>query len=148
MQPAPVVVVRNTNIVAVISKPMPKKKIILSIIELGGYPDLTILYESVGFDVVVTNTMRKALNQLRRLKPDVIVAEFIYGPTYGSQLSNFESLYAALQTLDPPAKLIALVNKADHEHLNTVSLRHPYFAAFNFPIAQDKLKTLLFNINT
>ncbi len=127
---------------------MPQKKILLSIVELGGYPDLTPIYEAAKFEVVVTNTMRKALNQIRRLKPEVIVAEFIYGPTYGSQLSNFESLYAALQTLDPPAKLIALVNKADYDHLNTVSLRHPYFAAFHFPIAQDKLKTQLLSIDT
>ena len=122
---------------------MPQKKTLLSIVELGGYPNLTPLYEDAGFNVVSTNTMRKALNQLRRLRPEFIVAEFIYGPTYGSQLSNFESLYAALQTLDPPAKLIALVNKADYNHFNTVSIRYPAFAVFHFPIDQEKLKALL-----
>ena len=125
---------------------MPKQKTLLSIVELGGYPNLTPLYEDAGFKVVSTNTMRKALNQLRRLKPDLIVAEFIYGPTYGSQLSNFESLYAALQTLDPPAKLIALVNKADHTHFLTVSSRYSDTDVLYFPIDQDKLKGLLLTI--
>jgi len=122
---------------------MPQKKTLLSIVELGGYPNLTPLYEDAGFNVVSTNTMRKALNQLRRLRPEFIVAEFIYGPTYGSQLSNFESLYAALQTLDPPAKLIALVNKNDHTHFLTVSSRYSNTAVIHFPIDQDKLKEIL-----
>ena len=125
---------------------MPQKKTLLSIVELGGYPNLTPLYEDAGFNVVSTNTMRKALNQLRRLRPELIVAEFIYGPTYGSQLSNFESLYAALQTLDPPAKLIALVNKNDQTHFLTVSSRYSNTAVLYFPIDEDKVKALLLTI--
>ena len=119
---------------------------LLSVIELGGYADLNAIYQAAGFDVIQVNSMRKALAQIKRFKPDVIVAEFIYAPTYGSQLSNFESLLASLQTQAPNAKLIALVNKDDQAHFETLRHRHPVYAVLYFPLDKAILKETL-NLN-
>ena len=52
------------------------KKRLLSIIELGGYPNFTPLYEDLGFEVEIATRMRKALGILKNYQPDVIVTEF------------------------------------------------------------------------
>ena len=51
-------------------------KLLLSIVELGGYPDFTSLYRELGYEVAVETRMRKALGFLKKRKPDIIVAEF------------------------------------------------------------------------
>lgn len=122
---------------------MTSKNILLSIIELGGYPDFTELYTKLGYEVVKANSMRKALSTIKKRRPDVIVAEFIYGPTYGSQLSNFESLFASLQRDAPHAKLVALLNKDDAQHLDRLKTRFPVYAQMFFPINTKKLQKIL-----
>ncbi|MCG6970854.1 MAG: hypothetical protein LJE85_13895 [Gammaproteobacteria bacterium] len=118
---------------------MNDKPLLLSIVELGGYPDFTALYEQCGFRVLKANTMRKALSLLKKQPPAVIVAEFIYGPTYGSQLSNFESLFGALQRDAPAAHLIALMDKANGQHFDRLKSRFAAHRAFYFPVNQDEL---------
>ena len=121
----------------------PKVKKLLSVIELGGLAELNTIYQTAGYEVIQVNTMRKALAQIKRIKPDIIVAEFIFAPTYGSQLSNFESLLASLQTQAPAAKLIALVNKDDLIHLNRLRDRHPIYAVVDLPLDTSKIKDIL-----
>jgi hypothetical protein len=122
---------------------MRDKKTLLSIVELGGYPDFSTMYEECGFTVVKANTMRKALSLLKKQSPAVIVAEFIYGPTYGSQLSNFESLFAALQRDAPSAHLIAFMDKANSAHFDKLKSRFPAHQVFYFPVNKDELRQYL-----
>jgi hypothetical protein len=122
---------------------MSDKPLLLSIVELGGYADLTALYQECGFTVITANTMRKALSLMKKQTPAVIVAEFIYGPTYGSQLSNFESLFAALQRDAPEAHLIALMDKANGPHFDKLKARFPAHHVFYFPLNQEELKRCL-----
>jgi hypothetical protein len=118
-------------------------KSLLSIVELGGYPDFTPLYKKLGFEVIHANSLRKALSAIKKQHPDVVVAEFIYGPTYGSQLSNFESLFAALQQHSPSAKLIALLDKKDTAHFDRLKARFAVYGVVYFPVAEGKLRTVL-----
>ena len=73
------------------------EKLLLSIIELGGYPNFTPLYESLGYEVVVATRMRKALGFLKKRKPDVIVAEFNFQSDFRDRTSSLGSLLAAVQ---------------------------------------------------
>jgi hypothetical protein len=122
---------------------MSNKPVLLSVVELGGYADFTALYQECGFTVVKANTMRKALSLMKKQPPAVIVAEFIYGPTYGSQLSNFESLFAALQRDAPAAHLIALMDKANGQHFDKLKARFPAHQVFYFPLNENELKRYL-----
>ena len=102
---------------------MNKQKILLSVTSYGVDPILEKIYRKRGFDVTATKTLRKALALIKQLSPDIIVAEFVYAPTYGSQLSNFESLFAAAQTYAPQACFIALSHKDDLVHLEKVKTK-------------------------
>lgn len=135
---------------------MAAKKLLLSIVELGGYPDFTPVYEHLGYQVVKANSMRKALAMLKKQTPAVIVAEFIYGPTYGSQLSNFESLFAALQSSAhnasaspeaPPPRLIAFMDKHNRPHFDKLQARFPAHSVLYFPIDAEELKSQLAGLN-
>ena len=57
---------------------MANEKSLLSIIELGGYPNLSPLYKKHGYEPIVVYSMRKALVALKKMKPAVVVAEFNY----------------------------------------------------------------------
>lgn len=122
---------------------MTDHKKLLAIVELGGYPDFTPLYRSLGFDVAVVNSTRKALAHIKRNKPDIIIAEFIFSPTYGSQLSNFEALLAGVQRDIPKAELIAVYDKKDEAHLTIVSERFPLAKKLAYPVDDKALEAFL-----
>ena len=60
------------------------KKRLLSIIELGGYPNFTPLYEDLGFEVEIATRMRKALGMLKKCQPDVMDRVFILNNKEGT----------------------------------------------------------------
>ena len=73
-------------------------KLLLSIIELGGYPNFTPLYHELGYEVAVETRMRKAISFLKRRTPDVIVAEFNFQSDFRDRTSSLESLLARVKT--------------------------------------------------
>ena len=100
---------------------MIKHKKLLFLTSFGGaYPNFDPVFREHNYQVTKTQTLRKALSLIKQIKPDVILAEFVYAPTYGSQLSNFESLFAAAQNFCPDANFIAITHKDDLHHLQQV----------------------------
>jgi DNA-binding NtrC family response regulator len=126
-----------------VATPHSPPKSLLAVVELGGYPDFTPLYRSVGLEVQTANTLRKALALSRKQPPDLVIAEFRYGPTYGSQISNLESLMAGLQRDNPTAKLIVLAELERLEQLDKLRSHYPIFETLVFPIDELKLMAAL-----
>ena len=87
---------------------------LLSIIELGGYPNFTPLYQQAGYTVESVASVRKALGLLKKTSPDVIVAEFNFQSDFRDRTSSLESLLAAVQR-SPKTKVIVFYEK-DHAH--------------------------------
>jgi len=112
-----------------------KPRTLLTVASLGLRPDFTSLYRQHGFELIHAKTLRKALALIKQASPDVIVAEFIYAPTYGSQLSNFESLFAAAQSFAPRAHFIALLHKNDLGHLEKVKEAGYSCSTLIFPVS-------------
>lgn len=101
------------------------------------------MYRSVGFEVQTARTLRKALALIRNQPPDVVIAEFQYGPTYGSQISNLESLMAGLQRDNPNSNLIVLAEQERLEQLDKLRSHYPIFETLVFPIDELKLTAAL-----
>ncbi|HKK05658.1 MAG TPA: hypothetical protein VKA50_07410 [Gammaproteobacteria bacterium] len=116
---------------------------LLAVMELGGCADLVPAAQAAGFEVTPCPTMRKALNLLGKVKPDVVAAEFLYGPVYGSRISNFETLMAGMQRHVPDAKLIALLERADAAHLDQLAERFAVFERVYLPADRAVLVTKL-----
>ena len=122
------------------------KKTLLSIIEIGGYPDFYKIYQQAGYQVNQTNTIRKALSILNKNTHDVIVAEFIFAPKYGTVISNLDSLFAIIASRYPNTQLILFVHKHEDQHLEKLRQRYGTLVKLKslfFPIQQEQLQQAL-----
>ncbi|MCP5430301.1 MAG: hypothetical protein H6962_08935 [Chromatiaceae bacterium] len=115
---------------------------LLSIIELGGYPNLLPLYRRLGFNVEVVNSQRKARSALKKRIPDVIVAEYIFQSDFRDRTSNLETLMAVLQR-HPEVKVIVFYLPEQAEKLAMLEARFSLFARIAFPITAEKVETVL-----
>ena len=89
---------------------IPDEQVDKGIIELGGYPNFTPLYQELGYEVVIATRMRKALAILKKCQPDVIVTEFNFQSDFRDRTSSLESLLAVVQRL-PATRVIVFYEK-------------------------------------
>ncbi|OOZ37484.1 hypothetical protein [Solemya velesiana gill symbiont] len=122
---------------------MTDQKIILSIVEMGGYPDFAPLFRSLGYQPGKLHAIRKAQSWLKKNKPAVVVSEFHFDPELRDRMSNLESLMATLQRYAPDAKVIVFIDKNHRDRLEKVQARYNVFGALGYPIDEESLKALL-----
>ena len=115
----------------------PKK--LLFVIERGGYPLFTDELGQIGFAIAIEGSVRKALARLKTEAPDIILAEFNYGPRYGMQISNLEPLLAGVEAARAGAKVIALTDKEYAHHLETLRARFKIFDTLIHPLQKAQL---------
>ena len=118
------------------------KPVLMSIIEIGGYPDFTSLYEDFGFQVVQTNTVRKAVKLIRQHKPKVMVAEFNFQSDFRDRTSSLESLLSTIQRLDN-CEVIVFYEKEYAHQLEKLTVQYSMHTMLPFPIEEDELKNAL-----
>jgi len=116
--------------------------LLLSIIELGGYPNFTPLYKALGYEVVIETRMRKAIGFLKQRKPDVIVAEFNFQSDFRDRTSSLESLLAVVQRL-PANRVIVCYDREFMPQFVKWRARLPVHAAIAFPVNADTLRETL-----
>ena len=114
-------------------------KHLLFIIERGGYAIPMEQFKQAGYAVTVEQSVRKALAALKSLRPDVIVAEFNYGPKYGVQISNLEPLLARVQTAHAGAKVIVFTEREFSHHLDKLRTRFAIFDVLTYPVEKETL---------
>jgi DNA-binding NtrC family response regulator len=111
---------------------------LLSIVELGGYPNFAPLYERLGCRVVVENSMRKALAAVKKHAPKVVVAEFNFQSDFRDRTSSLESLMAVVQRL-PNARVIVFYEQEYADQLAKLQANFPLFRVMAYPIVEDQL---------
>lgn len=122
---------------------MDEQPVLLSVTELGGYPDFTSLYRALGYQVVAVNSIRKALSALKKVNPQVVVAEFNYAPTYGTRISSIEPLLARLQTHHPMSRLIVFAEPERTGYLARLKPAYGDLPVLTYPIQVQRLEALL-----
>ena len=120
----------------------PSKNILLSIVELGGYPDFKPLYESLGYQVVVIEQMRKALRFLKTTHPKVIVAEFNFQSDFRDRTSNLESMLALIQRYDDTRVIVFYEEEFQHQY-RKLTERFKIEHSLVFPVEENALKQAL-----
>lgn len=119
-----------------------RQKLLLSIIELGGYPNFTPLYETLGYEVEIATRMRKALGILKKCQPDVIVTEFNFQSDFRDRTSSLESLLAVVQRL-PATRVIVFYEKEFASQFDNLRARLPVHRALMFPVEASALRACL-----
>ena len=118
------------------------RRTLLSIVELGGYPNFTPVYRQAGFTVESVTSVRKALGLLKKINPDVIVAEFNFQSDFRDRSSSLESLLAVLQRM-PKTKVIVFYEKEHAHQLTRITGRFPIHDTLPFPIDLTQLEQSL-----
>jgi DNA-binding NtrC family response regulator len=122
--------------------PQAAKRRLLSIIELGGYPDFKPLYRQAGYDVESAASVRKALGLLKKIHPDVIVAEFNFQSDFRDRTSSLESLLAVVQRSTKTKVIVFYENEHAHQ-LARLQAQFPIHAALAYPIDTHLLEASL-----
>ncbi len=118
------------------------RPVLLSIIEIGGYPDFTPLYESAGFEVVQTSSVRKAVKLIRSRKPAVMVAEFNFQSDFRDRTSSLETLLSSTEGVADSRMIVFYENEYKHQYERFLSAFQVH-ASIAFPVSEDKLKAAL-----
>lgn len=119
------------------------EKHLLSIIELGGYPDFSKLYQRLGYRVEKVHQMRKAMSLLKKIRPDVVVAEFNFQSDFRDRTSSLESLLATLQFSKLDSRIVVFYEKEFNEQFQRLYATYPKMIAMPFPIDEAALETVL-----
>lgn len=120
--------------------------VVYSIVETPGQPDFSKLYQRLGFTEIKHSSMRKAIGELKRRKPDFVVAEFRYG--YGSNyagvnISNLDVFLYSLQRYAPEARVIVTLDKSERPHVEKLRKIFPLYGVLTYPIAPTDMEALL-----
>ena len=107
---------------------------LLAIIELGGYPDFTPDYSLLGFDVSLVKSIRKAIIDIKKNPPNVIVTEFNFQSDFRDRTSSLETLMACLQQQEISPKIIVLYEKEHQAKFDILQSRFPVYRSLSFPI--------------
>ena len=96
-------------------------------------------------------SVRNAIKALKKHKPDVIIAQFLfaYSTNYASNhISNLDSLLITLQKYpDYKPKFIFLATKKEFPHIEQLTNHYKWFSSTNLslvlPVTKDQVKELL-----
>lgn len=121
-------------------------KILFSIIESPHHPKLSPLFTRLGFEEVQLTSTRKAVSQLKKQAPDVVMADFVYGYSNnysGVHISNLDVFLMSLRKFAPDASVIVLVDPAEMEYAQKMRDIFPVKAILPFTASGQELEALL-----
>ena len=122
------------------------KPVLYSIIESPMHPACSGMYQRLGITELRFTSMRKALARLKTQAPDFVVAEFFYG--YGNNyagvnISNLDVLLSSLQKYSPAARVVVMVDKAEHHHVDKLNKILPLHSVLQHPVSARQIESLL-----
>ncbi|MFA6902540.1 MAG: hypothetical protein WC236_05620 [Gallionellaceae bacterium] len=118
----------------------PKK--LLAVIEFIEHAQYPAIYKTLGYEVTTEWQVRKAVSLVRKMKPDVIVADFYFQSDFRDRLSNLESLLAATQLLKE-FKVLVFYEPANEHALTRVRERMRIDAALPMPATEEAIRAAL-----
>ncbi len=121
---------------------MTDNKVLMAIVELGGYPDFTSVYQQAGYQVITVKSVRKAIQGLKKTVPDVIVAEFNFQSDFRDRTSSLESLLAVVQRY-PACRIVVFYEQEYAHQLERLKQQYPLHETLAFPIDPIQLKSAL-----
>jgi hypothetical protein len=114
------------------------KPVLLSIVELGGYPDFTRLYEAQGYQVLKTDSVRKAVKLIRQHKPAVLVAEFNFQSDFRDRSSSLETILSSSQGVADSCMIVFYEKEFEPQYQRFLQ-SHDVAASLAFPIDEARL---------
>lgn len=117
--------------------------ILISIIEIGGYPDFTPLYKELGYETISVKSVRKALANMKKQSPSVLVAEFNFQSDFRDRTSTLESILATIQGQHPQCKVVIMYEQEYAHAFERLQANYPIDASLTFPVTSDDMRAAL-----
>jgi DNA-binding NarL/FixJ family response regulator len=120
--------------------------VIYSLIDSPLHPDFSALYEKLGLREIRLTSQRKAMSELKKTRPDYVVADFLYG--YGNNyaginLSNLDVFLRSLQKYAPETKVIVLAEKEERQFVDRLAELFPLHGILVHPVQEIEITALL-----
>ena len=117
-----------------------------SIIESPAHPELSAFYKKLGFREHRFTSMRKAISELKRHPPDVVVADFLYG--YGNNyagvnVSNLDVFLYSMQKYAPHARVVVFADKQERPYVDKLAELFQLEAVLTYPVKEQDMASLL-----
>jgi len=124
---------------------MPKKTV-FSIIESPLHPNLSSLFQRLGFEELKPRSVRDALKQIKKVQPAYIVADFFYayGSNYsGVHISNLDVLFVSLQKYSIDTRVIVFAQKDETQYMEKFCGMFPVYKRFIYPVTARQIEMAL-----
>ena len=121
-------------------------RVLFSIIESPMHPDFSRLYRRLDIRELRLGSMRKAISQLKKDRPDFVVAEFFYGfgNNYaGVNVSNLDVFLYSLQKAAPAARTIVMVDKSQRQYIDRLTAILPVHTVLQHPVSEQDIEAVL-----
>lgn len=120
--------------------------IVYSIIESAAHPNLSALYRRHGYEEIPLTSVRKAIQELKKHTPDLVVADFLYG--YGNNyagvnISNLDVFLYSLQKYAPDCKVIVLYEKSEQAYIGKLQELFSIAASLAYPVAERDIEKII-----
>ncbi len=104
------------------------------------HPGLSNVYQQLGVNVNCFSSERKAIQALRKITPDILIADFIYG--YGNNyagvnVSNLDVLLYSLQKSAPEVKVFLFCEKNEIQFIHKLPPVVKIEGRYIYPINQE-----------
>ena len=104
------------------------------------HPNFSSLYKQSGINEHSFNSERKAIQALRKLTPDIVVADFLYG--YGNNyagvnVSNLDVLLYSLQKTVPQVRVFLFCDKSEIQYTEKLPKVVAIEGHYLYPVSQN-----------
>lgn len=122
---------------------------LFSIVESPAHPDLGRLYRRTTITETRLSSVRKAIQELKKQVPDIVVADFLYG--YGNNyagvnVSNLDVFLYSLQKYNQQCRVILLVEKAEQPYVEKLSNLFKIDGVLHYPVNENEMESLLMTL--
>ena len=117
-------------------------KTLFSIIESPLHPRLSPLFTRLGYEELQLTSTRKAVSELKKQKPDLVVADFVYGYSNnysGIHISNLDVFLMSMQKFAPGTPVVILAAKNELEYAEKMREICEISAILPFNVAESRL---------
>lgn len=88
-------------------------------------------------------TSRKLISRVKKSEPDFILAEFIYSPSLGTQISSLDGLLGAVERFCKETRLIIYTESRYRKQLETVREKFTIHHVLEYPVQASELCPIL-----
>ena len=119
------------------------EQVIYTFFESGFALDVNKLCDLENVSQQSFPSTRKLIAQIKKKEPDYILTEFIYSPSLGTQISNLDGVFGAVERFCNNTIFIVYTESRYRQQLETVREKFDIHHVLEYPVQQTKLQFIL-----